>query len=85
MPDNITGKIIVISGAIRAALTDHTAAAGLAQYAGDIVGRIGVPASTMADTAAFAISRPDDVDVNEILFFRLPSRVAPPVTEVATG
>lgn len=68
MPDNITGKVIVISGAIRAALTDHAAAAGLAQYAGDIVGGIGVPASTMAGTAAFAISRPDDVEVSEILF-----------------
>jgi NADP-dependent 3-hydroxy acid dehydrogenase YdfG len=32
------------------------------------VSDIGVPASTMASMVAFAISQPDDVDVNEILF-----------------
>jgi len=32
------------------------------------VGEIGVPGSTMASMVASAISRPDDVDLNEILF-----------------
>ncbi len=41
---------------------------GLAEDVSDVVAKIGVPASTMASMVAFAISQPDDVDVNEILF-----------------
>ena len=55
-------------GAVRTELTDHITEPGLAEGVSDVVAKIGVPASTMARMVAFAISQPDDVDVNEILF-----------------
>ena len=62
-------RVTTISpGAVRTELTDHITEPGLADDVKDIVSRIGVPASTMASMVAFAISQPDDVDVNEILF-----------------
>jgi len=95
MTDNITGKVIVITGAssgmgeatardlaakgakvvlgarradrLDAIVRDITEA-GLAENVRNVVGEIGVPASTMASMVAFAIAQPDDVDVNEILF-----------------
>jgi NADP-dependent 3-hydroxy acid dehydrogenase YdfG len=62
--------------AARAALTRdrdthgaaHITEPGLADDVKDVVSEIGVPASTMASMVAFALSQPDDVDVNEILF-----------------
>jgi NADP-dependent 3-hydroxy acid dehydrogenase YdfG len=62
-------RVTTISpGAVRTELTDHITEPGLADDVRDVVGKIGVPASTMASMVAFAISQPDDVDVNEILF-----------------
>jgi NADP-dependent 3-hydroxy acid dehydrogenase YdfG len=62
-------RVTTISpGAVRTELTDHITEPGLAENVSDVVGKIGVPASTMASMVAFAISQPDDVDVNEILF-----------------
>jgi NADP-dependent 3-hydroxy acid dehydrogenase YdfG len=62
-------RVTTISpGAVRTELTDHITEPGLADDVREIVGRIGVPASTMASMVAFAISQPDDIDVNEILF-----------------
>lgn len=66
-PYNI--RVTTISpGAVLTELTDHISEPGLAEGVRDVVGKIGVPASTMASMVAFAISQPDDVDVNEILF-----------------
>jgi NADP-dependent 3-hydroxy acid dehydrogenase YdfG len=62
-------RVTTISpGAVRTELTDHISEPGLGDDVKDIVSKIGVPASTMASMVAFAISQPDDVDVNEILF-----------------
>jgi NADP-dependent 3-hydroxy acid dehydrogenase YdfG len=62
-------RVTTISpGAVRTELTEHITEPGLAAEVSDVVSRIGVPASTMASMVAFAISQPDDVDVNEILF-----------------
>lgn len=62
-------RVTTISpGAVRTELTEHISEPGLAQNVQDVVAKIGVPASTMANMVAFAISQPDDVDVNEILF-----------------
>ncbi|MBI1395090.1 MAG: SDR family NAD(P)-dependent oxidoreductase [Betaproteobacteria bacterium] len=62
-------RVTTISpGAVRTELTDHITEPGLAESVRDGVAKIGVPASTMANMVAFAISPPDDVDVNEILF-----------------
>lgn len=62
-------RVTTISpGAVRTELTEHITEPGLAENVQDAVAKIGVPASTMARMVAFAISQPDDVDVNEILF-----------------
>lgn len=62
-------RVTTISpGAVKTELTSHITEPGLAEDVTKIVGDIGVPASTMANMVAFAISQPDDVDVNEILF-----------------
>ena len=62
-------RVTTISpGAVRTELTEHITEPGLAEDVSDVVSKIGVPASTMASMVAFAISQPDDVDVNEILF-----------------
>jgi NADP-dependent 3-hydroxy acid dehydrogenase YdfG len=52
----------------REQLTDHITEPGLAEDVKGVVSQIGVPATTMASMVAFAMSQPDDVDVNEILF-----------------
>jgi len=62
-------RVTTISpGAVKTELTSHITEPGLAENVTDVVNEIGVPASTMANMVAFAISQPDDVDVNEILF-----------------
>jgi NADP-dependent 3-hydroxy acid dehydrogenase YdfG len=62
-------RVTTISpGAVKTELTDHITEPGLADDVKDVVSEIGVPASTMASMVAFALSQPDDVDVNEILF-----------------
>lgn len=52
-------------GAVCTELTDHITEPGLAEDVKDVVAEIGVSASTMASMVAFAMSQPDDVDVNE--------------------
>lgn len=65
--DNI--RITTISpGAVKTELTSHITEPGLDEHVTKVVGDIGVPASTMANMVAFAISQPNDVAVNEILF-----------------
>lgn len=62
-------RVTVISpGAVNTELTQHITEEGLGDAVRDVVSRIGVPATTMADMVAFAISQPTNVDVNEILF-----------------
>lgn len=62
-------RVTTISpGAVKTELASHITEPGLAENVRKIVSDIGIPASTMASMVAFAISQPDDVDVNEILF-----------------
>jgi NADP-dependent 3-hydroxy acid dehydrogenase YdfG len=62
-------RVTTISpGAVKTELTDHITEPELGDTVRKVVGDIGVPASTMASMVAFAISQPEDVDVNEILF-----------------
>lgn len=62
-------RVTTISpGAVKTELTSHITEPGLGDAVSKVVSDIGVPASTMANMVAFAISQPDDVDVNEILF-----------------
>ena len=66
---NYNIRVTTISpGAVTTELTSHISEPGLGETVSKIVSDIGVPASTMASMVAFAISQPDDVDVNEILF-----------------
>ncbi|MCC9620311.1 SDR family oxidoreductase [Thalassospira sp. MA62] len=55
-------------GAVKTELTDHITEPGLGDNVRNVVGDIGVEAETMGRMVAFAISQPDDVDVNEVLF-----------------
>ncbi|MCB1308296.1 MAG: SDR family oxidoreductase [Leptospiraceae bacterium] len=62
-------RVTTISpGAVDTELTQHITEPGLGDNVRDVVKKIGVPASTMSDMVAFAISQPENVDVNEILF-----------------
>ncbi|AJY46261.1 SDR family oxidoreductase [Martelella endophytica] len=62
-------RVTIISpGAVNTELTSHISEEGLGDAVRDVVSKIGVPASTMADMVAFAISQPANVDVSEILF-----------------
>ncbi len=62
-------RVTTISpGAVDTELTQHISEPGLGDTVRDVVKKIGVPASTMSDMVAFAISQPENVDVNEILF-----------------
>ncbi len=66
-PYNI--RVTTISpGAVKTELTEHITEPGLAENVTQAVQDIGVPASTMSDMVAFAISQPENVDVSEILF-----------------
>lgn len=62
-------RVTVISpGAVDTELTDHISEPELGDQLREFVPQIAVPASTMADMVAFAVSQPANVDVNEILF-----------------
>lgn len=62
-------RVTVISpGAVDTELTSHISEPELGDQVRGFVKDIAVPASTMADMVAFAVSQPENVDVNEILF-----------------
>lgn len=62
-------RVTVISpGAVDTELTDHITEDELGDTVRDYVKKVAVPARTMADMVSFAISQPENVDVNEILF-----------------
>lgn len=65
--DNI--RVTVISpGAVKTELLDHISEKDIQTANRDLVGQIGVPAETFGRLVAFAISEPEDVGINEILF-----------------
>lgn len=62
-------RVTVISpGAVDTELTQHITEPELGDNVREFVSQIAVPANTMADMVSFAVSQPENVDVNEILF-----------------
>ncbi|SHM65572.1 SDR family oxidoreductase [Roseibium suaedae] len=55
-------------GAVKTELLDHITDEAVQSVNRDYVGQVGIPADSFARMAAFAISQPEDVDVNEIIF-----------------
>lgn len=66
-PHNI--RVTIISpGAVKTELLDHISEADVQKANQDYVGQVGVPAETFGRLVAFAISEPEEVGINEILF-----------------
>jgi NADP-dependent 3-hydroxy acid dehydrogenase YdfG len=59
---------IVSPGAVKTELLDHISEADVQQANKDYVGAIGINPDSFARVVAFAISQPEDVDINEIIF-----------------
>lgn len=59
---------ILSPGAVKTELLDHISDEAVKSTNSDYVAKVGIPADSYARMAAFAISQPDDVDVNEIIF-----------------
>jgi NADP-dependent 3-hydroxy acid dehydrogenase YdfG len=55
-------------GAVATVLTESIAEPDVAKSIADFYGQYALPADAFANIVAFAISQPDDVDINEILF-----------------
>jgi NADP-dependent 3-hydroxy acid dehydrogenase YdfG len=59
---------VISPGAVSTELLEHISEKDIQEGTRDFVSRIAVGADTFARMVAFAISQPEDVDVNEILF-----------------
>ena len=59
---------IISPGAVQTELLDHISETDVQQANRDYVGAVGVPADSFARVVAFAISQPEELDINEILF-----------------
>lgn len=59
---------IVCPGAVKTELLEHITEADIQQANKDYVGAVGISPDTFAHVVAFAISQPQDVDINEIIF-----------------
>ncbi len=59
---------IVCPGAVKTELLEHITEADIQQANQDYVGEVGISPDSFARVVAFAISQPDDVDINEIIF-----------------
>ena len=66
-PYNIRTTVIS-PGAVATELTNHISEPDVAEATQKYVGQIAIPADSFARAVAFAMSQPDDVDINEILF-----------------
>ncbi|WP_432284303.1 SDR family oxidoreductase [Aminobacter sp. BA135] len=66
-PYNIRTTLIS-PGAVTTELLDHISEEDVQSANQDYVGKIGIPADSYARMVAFAVSQPEDVDVNEIVF-----------------
>lgn len=55
-------------GAVKTELLDHISDTQMQAANSDYVGQVGISADSFARMVAFAISQPEDVDVNEIIF-----------------
>ncbi len=59
---------MISPGAVATELLDHISEKDIAEATREHVNEIAIPADSFARMVAFAISQPEDVDVNEILF-----------------
>lgn len=59
---------IVCPGAVKTELLEHISEADIQQANQDYVGMVGISPDSFARVVAFAISQPDDVDINEVIF-----------------
>jgi len=59
---------IVCPGAVKTELLEHISEADIQQANKDYVGAVGISPNSFARVVAFAISQPEDVDINEIIF-----------------
>ncbi|MET2827096.1 SDR family oxidoreductase [Mesorhizobium shangrilense] len=66
-PHNIRTTIIS-PGAVATELPDSVTEADVAEGVRALYDRVAIPADSFARTVVFAISQPDEVDINEILF-----------------
>jgi NADP-dependent 3-hydroxy acid dehydrogenase YdfG len=66
-PYNIRTTIIC-PGAVKTELLDHITEADVQKANQDYVGQVGLPADSFARVVAFAVSQPEELDINEIVF-----------------
>ena len=59
---------IVCPGAVKTELLEHISEADVREANEDYVGGVGISPDSFARVVAFAISQPEDVDINEIIF-----------------
>lgn len=59
---------IISPGAVQTELLDHISERDIQQANQDFVGKVGITPDAFARLIAFAISQPEEVDINEILF-----------------
>jgi NADP-dependent 3-hydroxy acid dehydrogenase YdfG len=59
---------IVCPGAVKTELLEHITETDIQQANKDYVGAVGISPDSFAQVIAFAISQPEDVDMNEIIF-----------------
>jgi len=59
---------IVSPGAVKTELLEHISEADIQQANKDYVGEVGISPDSFARVVAFAISQPEDVDINEVIF-----------------
>ncbi|ESY65203.1 MULTISPECIES: SDR family oxidoreductase [Mesorhizobium] len=59
---------LISPGAVTTELLNHISEQDVQAANQDYVGKVGIPAESYARMVAFAVSQPEDVDVNEIVF-----------------
>jgi NADP-dependent 3-hydroxy acid dehydrogenase YdfG len=59
---------IVSPGAVKTELLDHISETDVQQANKDYVGAVGISPDSFARVVAFAISQPEDIDINKIIF-----------------
>lgn len=59
---------IVSPGAVKTELLEHISEADIQQANKDYVGEVGISSDSFARVVTFAISQPEDVDINEVIF-----------------
>jgi NADP-dependent 3-hydroxy acid dehydrogenase YdfG len=59
---------IICPGAVKTELLDHITEADVQKANQEYVGQVGVPADSFARVVAFAVSQPEELDINEIVF-----------------